>query len=342
MNYPEIQETGKKMLKALQPYSQINHTKAVIQILTSFLPFLGIFAASYIAFNYSILLFLGLCIINAFFIVRIFIIQHDCGHNTFVSSPTWRNILGFFCSLFSAIPFEYWAKSHQYHHNHNGQLERRDIGDITTLTVKEYEALSKAGKIKYRLYRSPFVMFTLGPLYYLLINNRFPFIDLESFRPVKKSVMINNIVVLSIVALLCYLLNWKVFLLTYFITLYLFYIIAIWFFFVQHQHEEGYKQWKQHWTFFVAAIKGSTYYKLPRFMHWLTGNIGIHHIHHLNATIPSYNLMRAIKENPWFNKHTTEMTFWESLKLINCKLWHEDLQKMISFSEYKRLNAVKA
>jgi acyl-lipid omega-6 desaturase (Delta-12 desaturase) len=337
MQYSEFQEIGKKMLKTLKPYSEVNHKKAFFQILTSFLPFLALFAVTYMALSYSYVLFFALAFLNAFFLVRIFIIQHDCGHNTFVASNTWRSIIGFGCSLISAIPYQYWAKSHQYHHNHTGQLELRDIGDINTLTVKEYEELTPFGKFKYRLYRSPLVMFVLGPLYYWVVVNRFPFITMDSFKPVRKFVAINNLAVLAMVLGLSLLLSWKTFLATYFVTLYFFYIIAIWFFFVQHQHEETYKQWKKNWTFFVAAIKGSTYYKLPGIVHWLTGNIGVHHIHHLNATIPSYNLMRAIKENPWLNKYTTQITFWESLQFINNKLWDEELQKMISFREYRKL-----
>lgn len=337
MNNTEINEYGKKILKALKPYAEINHKKAILQMSTSFLPFIGIFALSYYMFNINLWAFAALTVLNAFFIVRIFIIQHDCGHNTFVKNSKVRDVIGFFCSLFSAIPYRYWAKSHQFHHSHNGELDNRDIGDIDTLTVKEYESRSKWGQWRYRAYRFPAVLFILGPLYYLMVNNRFPFISIESFKPTKKSVTINNLVILSLLITFCLLLDWKVFLITYFVTLYLFYIIAIWFFFVQHQHEEGYKQWKQNWTFFVAAIKGSTYYKLPRLVHFLTGNIGIHHIHHLNSAIPSYNLQRAIKENPWFNNFTTQIGFFESLKLMHCTLWHEDLQRMISFNEYKRL-----
>ncbi len=324
-------------IRNFKKYTETSNTKAIVQIVNSFLPFVGLWILMYLSLDISYWLTFGLGIINAFFLVRIFIIQHDCGHNSFVANSKFRHTVGYICSLFSAIPYHYWAKSHHVHHANNGNLELRDIGDITTLTVKEYFSLSNWKKFKYRLYRSFPVMFVLGPIYYIAIHNRMNLIKMEIFKNEKWRLYINNVILLGIfVGLAIWLGVWK-FILTHFTILFIFAIIAVWFFYVQHQHEESYKQWKKNWDYITAAIKGSTYYKVPRLFNWLTGNIGIHHIHHLNPAIPNYNLKKALRENQWINQLTTTIGFIDSLKLASNKLWDETSQRMITFREYRRL-----
>jgi len=348
MNFDvELEEFKSKVgvaLKTLRQYQVPDHRKAIIQILNSFGPFILIWVLMYQVWDYSKIGVIFLGILNAFFLVRIFIIQHDCGHQTFVKSKKWRNVIGYACSLFSSIPYFYWAKSHHFHHNHNGMLEVRDIGDIDTLTVKEYAALSRSKRFWYRVYRSHFVMFVLGPIYYILIHNRLPMIKLPEFKKEKITVWVSNFVMTAIIVGLCFVLDWKKFLSIHLIILSLFAIIAIWFFYIQHQHEHSYKEWKTKWEFVLAAVKGSSYYKLPSIMNWFTGNIAIHHIHHLNPAIPNYNLKKCVDAIPWFNKYTTEITFWESLKLANNKLWDEAEQRMITLKEfyYKEKNGLIA
>lgn len=327
----------RSLIKGFSKYTQTSKTKAAIQILNSFIPFIGIWILMYLSLDYSYWLTLGLGIINAFFLVRIFIIQHDCGHRSFLSNSTARNIVGYVCSICSSIPYHYWAKSHHIHHSHNGQLEVRDIGDINTLTVNEYKLLSPWGRFKYRIYRSIAVMFVIGPIYYVLIHNRLPMIQMDVFKNEKFRLWINNFILLSIFLTLGYFLGWYKFFLTHLTIIVLFSVIAIWFFYVQHQHEEAYKQWRDKWDYLTAAIRGSTYYKVPKLFNWLTGNIGIHHIHHLNPAIPNYNLQKALAENDWINKYVTTITFWESLKLASNKLWDESQQRMITFREYYQL-----
>ncbi|MCO6375472.1 hypothetical protein GBO32_12115 [Roseivirga pacifica] len=201
--------------------------------------------------------------------------------------------------------------------------------------------MTRFERFKYRLYRSPIVMFFIGPVYYVFIHNRIAMIKLPSFQKAKKWLVLNNFVLLAIFLLLGFLLGWQKFLLVHLTILVLFSIIAIWFFYVQHQHENSYKQWKKNWDYVTSALKGSTYYKVPRVFNWLTGNIGIHHVHHLNPFIPNYNLKKCIKENPWLNQFTTTINFWQSLSLMRNKLWDEAEQRMISFSEYYRMKKLK-
>lgn len=333
----EIKESLKHWKEIVAKYQAPNNTKATIQMLNTFLPYIGLWVLMYFSVRWSIWITFALAIVNAFFLVRIFIIQHDCGHQSFLKNQKINNVIGFICSFFSTIPFKYWAKIHNYHHGHSGMLEVRDIGDIPTLTAQEYYEKPWYGKLAYRILRFPLVTFVIAPTYYLLIANRAPFVTLENKKKMKVSQLINNIVIVAGYALLGYLLGWKEFFVVQLSIVFVFGIIAFWFFYVQHQHEEAYKQWRVDWDYLVSAIKGSTYYKLPRVFQWLTGNIGIHHIHHLNSLIPNYNLERCMKENLILTKYVTVITFWKSLKLMTYKLWDEKTQSMITFAEYQSL-----
>lgn len=346
----EIKEKLKNWGKMIRQYQKPSNGKAIIQLLNSFLPFVAIWVLMYYSLSYSYLLTIGLGFINAFFMVRIFIIQHDCGHQSFFKSRKWNNLVGTVCSFFSTIPFKYWASIHNFHHAHTGQLEHRDIGDIDFLTVNEYKALSKWKRFKYRLFRNPLVLFGFVPVFYLAISNRFPLIKKDrlkgfSFKKIKKdrlAQLFNNLGMLALYITLGFLLGWKQFLFIQLTTVFIFMIIAFWFFYVQHQHEETYMRWQDNWDYVLAAVKGATYYKLPKMFQWLTGNIGFHHIHHLSAGIPNYNLSKCAKENPILQQFVTVMTFKESLSLMFHKLWDEETQRMISFREYRRLQLVRA
>ena len=334
----EIKAFAKEMMTVLPKYKKMSYGKAIWQMCNSMIPFVGIWIAMYWAYSYHMALFFALGVLNSFFLVRIFIIQHDCGHHSFVPSKRGRNAIGFLCSIFSAMPYKYWADAHAFHHNHNGKLETRDIGDINTLTVKEYEEMNATDRLKYKIFRFPVVTFLIGPIVYFVRNMRLPLVVLDGIGKARWSVWVNNVIVIGGVTALCFIFDWKAILSTYLTVLYLFSIIAIWFFFVQHQHEDGYKRWENNWDHFVSAVRGSSYYKLPALVNWLTGNIGVHHIHHLYSAIPNYNLLKCIKENPQFSKYTTVVTFWESLKYMNHKLWDEDSQRMITFKEYRKMN----
>lgn len=331
-NWPEI----------VKKYQNPDNRKALVQVLNSFLPFLGLWVLMYFSVDWSLWITFALGIVNAFFLVRIFIIQHDCGHQSFLRSRKLNNAIGFVCSFFSSIPYKYWARVHSFHHGHSGQLEFRDIGNVPFLTVSEYAALPWWRKVTYRIFRSPFVLFVLAPISYLTVSNRYPFINFQGWNKVAWSQVINNILMVLVYVGLGFLLGWKAFFLVQLTILFFFGIIAFWFFFVQHQHEETYHKKKEEWDYLVASIKGATYYKLPRLFQWFTGNIGFHHIHHLSSKIPNYNLEKCARENPILNKYVTKITFWESLKCMTNKLWDEQTERMISFREYYRMKKMRA
>ncbi len=334
----EIKEALNNWKVIISQYQMPDAKKAVIQIFNSFGPFFALWVLMYFTYDYSYWLTLGLAVINAFFLVRIFIIQHDCGHQSFFKSKRLNNLIGLFCSFFSSIPFKYWAKVHNHHHGHSGQLEmaNRDIGDIKFLTVKEYASLPWRKRVSYRIFRSPFVLFGLAPFIYLTFSNRLPTFNLKGWSNVRRSQVINNILMAGLYALLGYFIGWQKFFLLQIPIIFIFSIIAFWFFYVQHQHEETYKEWKHNWDFVVSALRGATHYRLPKLFQWLTGNIGFHHIHHLSSLIPNYHLEKCYKENPVLNKFVTSITFKESLKCIHNNLWDQDQKKMISFQEYRR------
>jgi len=334
----EIKDKLKNWKEIISEYQVPSSKKAILQIITSFVPYLALWILMYFSMDWSIWITLALGLVNAFFLVRIFIIQHDCGHQSFFGSKRLNNVMGTVCSVFSSLPYKYWAKVHNHHHGHTGQLEERDIGDIKFLTVKEYMSRNWFGKLRYRIFRNPIITFIISPLVYFTISNRMTlsFKD-KPWKRVKRRQVVNNLLIVSVYGTLALLLGWQRFLFIQLFTIFIFSVIAFWFFYVQHQHEDGYQRWKKDWSFVVSAIRGSSYYKLPRMWQWLTGNIGLHHIHHLSSLIPNYNLEKCMKENPILSKYVTSITFLESLMTMKNKLWSEELDKMISWREYRQL-----
>jgi len=335
----KILESLKNWKEIVSSYKVPDNRQAVIQILNTFIPFIALWTLMYLSLSWSIWLMVGIGLVNAFFLVRIFIIQHDCGHQSFSSSKKANNIIGNICSCFSSIPYKYWSKIHNFHHGHNGQIEHWEIGDVPTLTVNEYQAKSWLGKLAYRIWRMPFVTFVIAPIYYFSITNRWPTYNkkMKNAKTLLKNLIKDNILIVSVYVILSLVFGWKKFLIVQLFLVLAFGIVSFWFFYVQHQHERSYKQFRHNWNFILAAIKGSSYYKLPRVFQWLTGNIGIHHIHHLSSLIPNYNLAKCLKEQPILTKYVTTISFWESLKMVKHKLWDEDEGKMVSFKEATRL-----
>jgi len=337
----EIKAKLKNWKEIIENYKVPNNAKAAMQLVTTFLPFLGLWVLMYFSLRWSLWITLGLGLINAFFLVRIFIIQHDCGHQSFFTSKKWNEAVGWICSIFSSLPFKYWAKVHNFHHAHSGQLETRDIGDVPFKTSEEFRNMSRWGRFKYRLLRTPLVLFVISPIYYFAISNRIG-VEWKSVKKISlKKLFKNNFLIAAVYIGLAWLIGWKEFFFIQLMLIFLFGIIAFWFFYVQHQHEFSYKHWKKNWNFLVSAIRGSTYYKLPKVLQWLTGNIGIHHIHHLSSSIPNYNLPKALKEHKILSEYVTVVKLKDTFKIIKSKLWDEDLQKMLSFREFYRLERMR-
>lgn len=337
----EIKEKLKNWKQIIKEYQVPDNKKAILQIITTFLPYIALWALMYYSLNWSIWLTIAIGVVNVFFLVRIFIIQHDCGHQSFLQSKRWNNVVGIACSIFSTIPYKYWAKVHNHHHGHTGQLEERNIGDINFITVDEFRSRSKWGRLKYRIFRHPLVLFLVVPTLYFAISNRIPTMKLKGWNKIRRTQVINNLIIVGVYVAFALFLGWKKFLFIQLMLVLAFFCVAFWFFYVQHQHEETYMRWKQNWDFLVASIRGASYYKLPKVFQWLTGNIGLHHIHHLSSRIPNYNLEKCLRDNPLFTKYAVTLSFWDSLKTVTLKLYDEERKRMITFREFYQMERLR-
>jgi omega-6 fatty acid desaturase (delta-12 desaturase) len=274
-----------------------------------------------------------LCAIPAaLFLVRLFIIQHDCGHGSYFRSGRVNNAVGRLLGVITLMPYAAWRRDHAMHHAGSGNLARRGIGDVTTLTIAEYRARSPWGRLAYRLYRHPMVLFIVGPAYVLLLRYRLPLAN--SFRDRRSwlSILGTDIAAAALAAGLAALVGPVAFLAGWGSALLLASAIGIWFFYVQHQFEDTYWRPAASWDFHDAALEGCSFYDLPRVLHWLTGSIGFHHIHHLASRIPNYRLRRCFEDNPELQQ-AKRLTLWGSLRATRLALWDEERQKLVSFRQ---------
>jgi acyl-lipid omega-6 desaturase (Delta-12 desaturase) len=318
-------------------YQQSQARKSIWQLCNSFIPFVLIWLLMLYALNYSYWITLLLAFPASGFIVRLFIIQHDCGHGSFFKSRRANDLCGLFCSIFTLTPYHYWRKSHAIHHANAGNLEHRGIGDIYTMTVNEYMQQTRWGKFKYRLYRNPLLLFLVIPTILFLFIYRFPSSRSKELRNYQFSVYITSLVIAGLIGTLIWLVGLKTFLIIQLPITFITSSTGAWLFFIQHQFENTYWADEEEWDYAYAALRGSSYYKLPKVLQWFTGNIGFHHIHHLSPRIPNYMLEKCHKEIPEFQKTATVLTIRTSLKSILLSLWDENQKKLVSFHQLKRI-----
>jgi omega-6 fatty acid desaturase (delta-12 desaturase) len=300
------------------------------QVLTSIPPFFLFWYLMYLCYQWSYLFTLLLAFPTAGFLVRIFIIQHDCGHHSFFHRPRPNDILGCVCGVLTMTPYHFWRRMHARHHVTSGNLDHRGHGDVGLLTVREYRARSCWGRFGYRLYRNPFFMFVFGASFMFLVQHRFTRGIPASWRRERMSVYSTNAALLAIFTIACATIGWRAFVLIELPVAMLGAAAGSWLFYVQHQYEEAYWQPHESWDFTHAALKGSSYYRLPIVLRWFSGNIGYHHIHHLNSRIPNYHLRSCYAAEPAFRQVAT-FGIRDSFKCLNLKLWDEDRQRMVTF-----------
>lgn len=326
----------------VRPYHGADNRKAAWQVVNTLIPLVAMWTATFLSLRVSIWLTALLAIPTAFLVSRVFIFQHDCGHNSFVRTRRGNDIIGFACSLITSIPYHYWAKVHRFHHKHNGAFEGRGIGDVPFLRVNEYRKLEGWQKLIYRMCQSPIFMFGIAPLLYLFVSQRLPITPLTNPKKTIRRQLFNNLTIATLYLGLASFLGFREFLIVQGMVLSGFAVIAFWVFHVQHLHEHTLKQESSDWSHLTSAIRGSSHYDLSAILHWLTGNIGIHHIHHLSTAIPNYKLQQCFREQPLLTKHATSITLRESLAQIHSDLWDDQEQRMISFSELSQRDAASA
>ncbi len=339
MTLDEIKALGVKLAEHCMNFRDISIRRSLIQLAVTLGLFFTSFALAYLSLQVSYLLTLLLTIPTGIFLVRLFIIQHDCGHGAFFNSMTANDWLGRFLSLFTVTPYEFWKRAHAIHHASCSNLERRGTGDISTLTVKEYQALSLPARIKYRLYRNPVVLFIIGVPIHFAIFQRLPFGQPLPFGKIWKSILGLDVALIVVLGAAMYFLGVSAFLMVYLPALVVAAIVGGWMFFIQHQYEDTYWEHQEEWNFHLAGLLGSSYYVLPRVLQWLTGNIGLHHIHHLNSAIPNYRLQECLNSSPELQSIPKKIRFLESLKCIRLALWDEDSKRLVSFARARALAA---
>jgi omega-6 fatty acid desaturase (delta-12 desaturase) len=315
---------------ALAPYAHPHLGRSALDIATSVVPYLALSALMYYALGVSYLLTLALAIPTGGFLVRTYIVFHDCTHGSFLPSKRANAWLGKVTGLLVFAAFLSWRHNHAVHHATAGDLDRRGVGDVETKTVAEYQALAWRGRLGYRLYRNPLVMLGIGPIFSLVVKARFvP----RSARPrIKRSLITTNLALAALIGTLCWLIGWQEYLLVQVPTIMLTGAVGIWLFYVQHQFEDVYWESRERWSYADAALRGSSHLKLPKVLQFFSGNIGLHHVHHLNARIPNYNLQRAHDENPIFHDVPT-LSFGEAMGTLRLKLYDEDRGRMVSFAQ---------
>jgi omega-6 fatty acid desaturase (delta-12 desaturase) len=318
--------------EALAPYIRPHLGRSVLGIATSVLPYLALCVLMYLALSVSYLLTLALAVPAAGFLTRTFIIFHDCTHGSYLSSKRANAWLGTILGLCTFSTFSSWRHHHAVHHATAGDLDRRGVGDISTITVAEYLGRSWRGRLAYRLFRNPLVMFGVGPIFTLVVQPRWA---PRSARPrIKRSVIVTNLVLIALVAGLCRLIGWQAYVLVQLPTIMLAGAAGVWLFYVQHQFEEAYWESAERWSYADAALRGSSYLKLPKVLQFFTGNIGLHHVHHLSARIPNYNLQRAHDENAIFHDVST-LSLMDGIRAVRLKLYDEDSGRMITFGQLR-------
>jgi len=322
--------------QTLAPYLGADTRRSVIQLLVSAVAFFGFWALAYWALGVSYWLTLLFALGATGFLMRLFMIQHDCGHGSFFKSRRARDTVGFIIGILTLTPYEYWRKTHAYHHAHSGNLDHRGFGDIDTLTIQEYYGKSRWSRLGYRVYRNPLILFGIGAVFHFVVIHRYPWNVPKEWKQAWKSVWLTNLALAGIVTVMALTIGLGSFLLVHGPVVLFTCAAGVWLFYVQHQFEETYWHRTENWDYYDAALEGSSYLVLPRPLQWLTASIGIHHVHHLNARIPNYRLQEAMEAVPEL-QNPARVTMWESMKLLGLTLWDEVEERLVSFGEARRL-----
>ena len=313
-------------------WSTPNHWRSVRQLAGTTMAFVALWVAAYFTLLYSYALSFVFIIPASFFVVRLFMIQHDCGHGSYFKSRAWQDRIGFCIGVLTLTPYQYWKRCHAHHHAHSGDLDYGELGEIKTLTVNEFKALSRFEQFKYRLYRNPFVLFLLGPIWQFVIIQRFAVGIPENWISERWSVVKTNFAIAGVIVVMSLIVGIDVFLMIQLPITIFASALGVWLFYVQHQFDEGYYRQHVEWSYVEGALLGSSHLVLPRPLQWLTASIGLHHIHHLNHRIPNYKLQEVFEEVPQMQQ-ATKIRVWDTWNLIFLTLWDEDRRRLIRFSE---------
>lgn len=327
-------EKTAQLRKFVAPFEKADVKASVQQLLNTIPPFILSWFLAYQALDVSIWLTIALSAIAGGFVIRTFIIFHDCTHGSFFKNKKANAIVGTITGIMTLFAYEKWKREHSIHHASSGNLDKRGVGDIWVMTIEEYVEASKWERFKYRMYRNPLVMFGFGPLFLVLISSRFNRKDAR--KKERNNTYLINISLVVIYSLLIWAIGWQAFLIVQGSTMFIAGALGIWLFYVQHTFEDSYFEDESEWDYVKAAVEGSSYYKLPKVLQWVTGNIGFHHVHHLSPRVPNYNLEKAHESTPPLQQATT-ITIKSSLKSLRYKLYDAKNKTFVTFGDIKHL-----
>ena len=330
--------SAKVWVPLLAKYRDPSTPRSLFELAVTAGAFLGLWALAWWVLSFSALLAFIIAAVNGRALVRLFLIQHDCGHQSFFRSRAANDWLGRVLGVFTLTPYDVWRRTHSIHHAHAGNLDRRGIGDVVTLTLAEYQARSAFGRLRYRLYRHPLVMFVLGPTYLFMLEYRLPLGLMTAGWRYWISAMVTNLALAAALSAIVVYGGWTALLFIFVPTVVVACTIGVWLFFVQHQFEDTYWGREPDWQMHDAALLGSSHYKLPQPLRWLTANIGIHHVHHLYSRVPFYRLSEILRDYPVLAEAQV-LTFRESIKCARLHLWDEGSKRLLSFREARSLSA---
>jgi len=315
-------------------YQKPSVGRGVWQIVNTLVPYVALWYLMYFAVDISWWLTVPLAVLAAAFLVRVFIISHDCGHGSFFKSHRANHVVGAFTSFLVFTPYLHWRWEHALHHATSGDLDRRGTGDIWTLTVQEYLESSRWKRFAYRLARNPVILFLIAPLYVFLIKHRFS--KSQAGKRQRRSVYWTNLALLAMAVGLSWVFGVKEYLFIQLVVMGVAGSIGVWLFYVQHQFEDVYWEHGDEWDYAAAALKGSSFYKLPRILQWFSGNIGFHHIHHLSPRIPNYHLEKCHQSEPFF-RTVKPVTLFSSFKAFTFRLWDEQRRKLVGYGHLRTI-----
>ncbi|QDC09448.1 fatty acid desaturase [Oceanicola sp. D3] len=325
---------AKDWVSILSRYRASTPSRSLFELGVTIGPFVSLWALAWWSLSYSYWLTLALSLCNAAFLLRLFAIQHDCGHGAFFDNRTLSDWLGRVLGVLTLTPYDVWRRTHSMHHSASGNLSRRGIGDIHTLTVAEYQAASPLRRLRYRLYRSPLVLFGLGPGYLFFLQNRLPLGLLAKAR-YWVSAMATNAAILAALGLILHFGGLAPILLIFLPSTLLAATAGVWLFYVQHQFETTHWEEEADWQLHDAALHGSSHYILPGWLQWLSANIGIHHVHHVHSRIPFYRLPEVLRDHAEL-AIANRMTIRESLRNARLHLWCEQRRRLLSFAQARQ------
>ena len=323
---------SRTLIRDLAAYREPDSARGVLELLITAVPFVLLWALMWVALDAGYWIGLALAVPAAGFLIRLFMIQHDCGHGSFFRHRSMNDWTGRVIGVLTLTPYEYWRRSHALHHASSGNLDRRGIGDIDTLTVREYLALPRWRQLLYRMYRHPIVMFGVGPAYLFVLRHRLPMGLMCSGRQPWISAMATNAAIAILVAAMIWLAGAGLFLLVQLPITLLAASVGVWLFYVQHQYEDTFWEHDESWTFQEAALHGSSHYDLPAVLRWFTANIGVHHVHHLSNRIPYYRLPQVLRDHPQLAA-VGRLTLLQSFGCVRLVLWDESRRRLVSFRD---------